>query len=87
MEVCFKGSLKYLYNIFAAAGSLPKEARRWWYVAKPICDGLPTTTLSAAYLSKGIVRGVLLRATKTDLNSAAGVAAAQSRVEHQNRCK
>ena len=28
MEVCFKGSLKNLYNIFAAAGSLPKEARR-----------------------------------------------------------
>ena len=48
MEVCFKGSLKNLYNIFAAAGSLPKEARRCWYVAKPICDGLPTTTLSAA---------------------------------------
>jgi hypothetical protein len=53
MEVCFKGSLKNLYNIFAAAGSLPKEARRCWYVAKPICDGLPTT-LSAAYVSKGI---------------------------------
>ena len=54
MEVCFKGSLKNLYNIFAAAGSLRKEARRCWYVAKPICDGLPTPTLSAAYVSKGI---------------------------------
>ena len=54
MEVCFKGSLKYLYNIFTAAGSLPKEANPCWYVAKPICDGLPTTTLSAAYVSKGI---------------------------------
>ena len=54
MEVCFKGSLNNLYNIFAAASSLPKEARRCWYVAKPICDSLPTTTFSAAYVSKGI---------------------------------
>ena len=54
MEVCFKGSLNNLYNIFAAASSLPKEARRCWYVVKPICVGLPTPALSAAYLSKGI---------------------------------
>jgi len=87
MEVCFKGSLNNLYNIFAAASSLPKEARRCWYVVKPICVGLPTTTLSAAYVSKGIDAWVLLRNTKTDLNSAAGVAAAKSRVEHQHRRK
>jgi len=31
MEVCFKGSLKNLYNIFAAAGSLPKRAIRVKY--------------------------------------------------------
>ena len=87
IEVCFKGSIKNLYNIFAAEGSLPKEARRCWYVAKPICDSLPTTTFSAAYVSKGIDAWVLLRNTKTDLNSAAGPAAAKSRVEHQNRRK
>ena len=77
MEVCFKGSLKNLYYIFAAAGSLLKEARRCWYAAKPICDGQPTCRREE-------MSGVLLRITKTDLNSAAGVVAAQIGVEHQH---